>query len=310
MENLIKDFKKEKSESSLEKIYEFLKETPVKNYIQNMSELISQILSTTGLEEIKWKILTYILDLFLTLQIPSDQIQSAGIERIFSSEYPLYTTNNSDMHSSFFNYYYPNGEYLSSLKFPQQVDFLYECNKKNYFYEWVRGTATSIEEDKKYNFVQDETNKEFCFKTTNIQPYKSMTDDFEWRFSLKKGDEIDYLDTSKTWYLSTVLERNNNTVKIGLRKYRENGNQTDEKGQKYFGWNEKFDIECSIFCARIQKPEKFSKKIINHTSDYYPISGRGYNSFQVIAPYNPKEIFVIPKLVDQEQSGDLSLIHI
>ena len=61
------------------------------------------------------------------------------------------------------------------------------------------------------------------FKTTNIQPYKSMTDDFEWRCSLKKGDEIDYLDTSKTWYLSTVLERNNNTVKIGLRKYRENG---------------------------------------------------------------------------------------
>ena len=97
-------------------------------------------------EEIKWKILIYILDLFLTLQIPYDQIQSAGIERIFSSEYPLYTTNNSDMHSSFFNYYYPNGEYLSSLKFPQQVDFLYECNKKNYFYEWVRGTAKSTKD--------------------------------------------------------------------------------------------------------------------------------------------------------------------
>ncbi len=39
-----------------------------------------------------------------------------------------------------------------------------------------------------------------------IAPLGTYTDDFNWRYDLKKGDLIDCIDTEGTWYRSTILD--------------------------------------------------------------------------------------------------------
>ena len=39
-----------------------------------------------------------------------------------------------------------------------------------------------------------------------IQPFKSKSVNFEWRFSLKEGDLVDYEDSFGSWYNGTVTE--------------------------------------------------------------------------------------------------------
>ena len=310
MEQLVKDFKKEKSEKTLDDILAHMKANEVPEYLPSLSDLISQILSTTGSEEKKFEILTYIIDLFFNTKFPQDQLQSIGLERIFNTDYPLYKTDNSKALNDFFNYYFPNQELIASLSDkPTQVDFLWGLAQKDINgLSWFRGSVIKNTASQ-YSIIQDETNKEFFVSECLFQPYGSMTDDHDWRKEIKQGDEIDFLDNSKTWYLTTVLGRDKDIVKIGLRVYRENGNSIDEEGKKFFGWSSKFDVECSVYCGRIQKPGTFSREIINNVSQNYPIDSKGYNSFQVIAPKKRKDIFVIPKMIDGEIGGDVKKIY-
>jgi hypothetical protein len=44
-----------------------------------------------------------------------------------------------------------------------------------------------------------------------MAPYQSKCKDFDWRLSLKEGDEIDCCDTSHVWYNATVLKQRENT---------------------------------------------------------------------------------------------------
>jgi hypothetical protein len=40
-----------------------------------------------------------------------------------------------------------------------------------------------------------------------IAPLGSYSDDFNWRLTIEKGDEIDVCDTARIWYNSTVLDK-------------------------------------------------------------------------------------------------------
>ena len=64
-----------------------------------------------------------------------------------------------------------------------------------------------------------------------------MSDDYEWRLNLKKGDFLDVCDTTHVWCNSTVLDRKKQTgergddiieIKIGYRLYNTTGTFLDE----------------------------------------------------------------------------------
>jgi hypothetical protein len=52
-----------------------------------------------------------------------------------------------------------------------------------------------------------------------IAPFKTRCHDFEWRNSLKPGDEIDACDTTSVWYNATVLDTR--TIGEGDKAFKE-----------------------------------------------------------------------------------------
>lgn len=65
-----------------------------------------------------------------------------------------------------------------------------------------------------------------------IAPYKSKSQNFDWRMSLKAGDLVDCQDHYGGWYSSTILEilekdNNKKIAKITFKIYDEKGNKFD-----------------------------------------------------------------------------------
>lgn len=82
-------------------------------------------------------------------------------------------------------------------------------------------------------------------------------DDFKWRSSLKAGDNIDCWDTTGFWYASTVLQIQQREYQgtklemayIGYRVNHPDGDKTDDDGNKFFGWEDKYDDWVPVFSA-------------------------------------------------------------
>ena len=77
-----------------------------------------------------------------------------------------------------------------------------------------------------------------------IAPFGTFTDDYEWRYDLKEGDEIDCMDNEKEWYKSTILQTRVSQnpdgelvpeVFVAFRTYDENGSKQEDDGRKFFG---------------------------------------------------------------------------
>lgn len=89
------------------------------------------------------------------------------------------------------------------------------------------------------------------------------TDDFDWRFDLKVGDEIDCMDNDKEFFKSTVIShkiQNNHEgepipiITVGFRTFEEEGNKDDEEThKKFFGWSAKYDEVFSVTDPQIQR---------------------------------------------------------
>ena len=90
----------------------------------------------------------------------------------------------------------------------------------------------------------------------------TFTQDYEWRYSLKQGDNIDCMDNEKDWYKSIVLKFRMQTnrddekvqeILVGFRNYHQEGSKTDDDGNKFFGWSDRYDSWVSTGDIRVQK---------------------------------------------------------
>lgn len=136
-------------------------------------------------------------------------------------------------------------------------------------------------------------------------PAFSLSFDFDWRESIKAGDEIDFLD-SKSWYRSTVIEaferqndyKNYKYIKLGLRIYRDNGRCKDNRGKTYFGWSENFDKSVSVHDPRVRMPNHYSKNIENFDLlSSYPIESRKFNDLETYIPVIINYLFSMKLMV-------------
>ena len=156
--------------------------------------------------------------------------------------------------------------------------------------------------------------KKISFSDLNIFPCGTKTIDWDWRSNLKPWDIIDCFDRSK-WYPSTITsihdETDLNGIKyfvyhVGFRLYPEHFNNqeepddvaknhlsfwrpgpnedTDSRGEKYYGDREAFDEDIPMFSKRIQKFNTFSKmqsKYENYTftnGSNFPMSSESERS--------------------------------
>ena len=158
---------------------------------------------------------------------------------------------------------------------------------------WTRAIIISIENKiLKIKYLGTGENTYIPLSTPQIFPAFSLSFDFDWRESIKSGDEIDFLD-SKSWYRSTVIETiekqtfnsSYKYIKFGLRIYRENGKCKDNKGKTYFGWSESFDKIVSVHDPRVRMPNRFSKIIENYDLlSSYPIENKKFNDLETYIP--------------------------
>ena len=158
---------------------------------------------------------------------------------------------------------------------------------------WTRGIIISL--DNRVIKIRYEGTGEIVNLPTNtnqILPLKIISQDFDWRETIRAGDEIDYLD-SKSWYRCTIVEtsekqRDNKVykyIRLGLRIYRDNGKCKDSRGKTYFGWSENFDKDVSVHDPRVRMPNRFSKVIENFDLiSSYPIESRKFNDLETFIP--------------------------
>ena len=81
-----------------------------------------------------------------------------------------------------------------------------------------------------------------------LAPFKSKSNNFDWRMQLKEGDLLDCEDHYGGWYSCTIMEVNEKDedkkmVKVTFKVYDEKGNKFDEKGRYYglSGYTEEID---------------------------------------------------------------------
>ncbi len=102
-------------------------------------------------------------------------------------------------------------------------------------------------------------------KHTSVAPSERHTKDWDWRYILKRLEQVDACDDFGHWYLSTVLdctkapstsssdERDLAKVKVAYRCYLPTGTKTDSQGQTYEGWSETYDEWISANSLRLQR---------------------------------------------------------
>jgi hypothetical protein len=104
--------------------------------------------------------------------------------------------------------------------------------------------------------------KNFKLSDWKIAPVGSYTDDNDWRLEIKVGDLIDCMDDEKDWYKSTVNGARVTTnpdgeqvpeIYVAFRTYDDEGSKTDEEGNKYYGWSERYDAWCGVADVQVQR---------------------------------------------------------
>ena len=99
--------------------------------------------------------------------------------------------------------------------------------------------------------------RNFLISSEEIAPLGRRTEDTKWRAGLKKGDKVDCLDTTNTWYKSTILDAretiHGKEIYVAYRVYTPDGAKTDEKGDKFNGWSATYDEWINSYSNRLQK---------------------------------------------------------
>ena len=155
--------------------------------------------------------------------------------------------------------------------------------------DWIRGIVREI--DSLYYYIKsyDVNDILIPISSSAIKHEGEITTDWDWRMNLKKSDLVDVYSRDK-WWPCTIVDVVEETgrdgfkrkkFKIGFRIYLANLNDenntnddlenffffwsdrnlyTDNRGEDYFGDNEKMDEEIFHFSRRVQKFNTFSKK--------------------------------------------------
>ena len=143
------------------------------------------------------------------------------IEGIFNEDNLIFRppSENKDAADVYFDFIYEkiNPDFISwrnSLKPEDHIDYLFrETSSSINMYKgkgicnWTPALILSIDQNRiaQIRLLGTDELTSISLTSYNIMPYKSLSLDFDWRESLAKGDEIDYLD-NKSWYRSTVLD--------------------------------------------------------------------------------------------------------
>ena len=315
MENLLKNLREHKSQENLEEIIKYMNDNPLESYISKLNEIITLLLSERQLpEEQKFQIFTHIINLFISQKIPIEKLLSLSIERLFSTDYSIFTLRDNisrNINKEFLNEYYPlDMEFIQKIfsdeninnEYP--VDFLMQnSNNQNSFTlnYWVKGI---FKRNNNQNFTIKYKNGN-CICSSNysikgdenifrIASFEKFTNDSEWKNDLKEGDEISF-PGNNNFYSAIIIDRDNDFISIKLKDQRISDNIN----------------KISIFTPFIRKKGEF-QKFMKEENKYIDNTGN-FNIENFILPEKFSEydnsIYVIPRELPKKQ-GNMFFIKI
>lgn len=231
-----------------------------------------------------------------------------------------YFRSSDDAYDIYYNIIYPklnfNGDnWKLSLKENDYIDYLL-IEKDNISYKtgigtWTRAKIVNVKKSNTINNSNEFNNESSINKeieadiqllynnefrklnllSNRILPFKTLSNDYEWRENLKPNDEIDFLDC-KSWYLCTAIEayyssNKGKLIKNTQRIFRDNGNMFDQHlNLRYYGWNSTFDKTYSAHDPKIKKPLSISKKIQRYELyGTYPNDSLTFNELETYIPF-------------------------
>lgn len=223
--SLLKEIRSVKSLSSLEKIYEFLKENQ-SSLLDNSDiplQFSDDLIWTLNYNKIKvdtqLDILKLYLDEFFKMKCkPEDLIKSKFIFDIFKYESNFYRLTSTDNFliflNRFFNIYYPKDNNIK-----HEVGDIMDVLINDELYQisvigWVQLPIKRIDHEKKLYIFEDykDCNKEVMISMDSFKVQNKNTfvkeDEMVWRNNLKVGDKVDYLTSNQNWVEGYVKDIN------------------------------------------------------------------------------------------------------
>ena len=308
MENLVKDFKEKKTQQTLDSLINFIKENPLETYLPKLSETISILLSDRQIpSENKFSLFTYILDLFIDQKIPLDKLLSISLERLFSTDYSIFTVPEKNIIKSYLKEYYPlDKEFLNELTSEENkekvinIDYLDE-NITMSSLNWVRATFSQDYSTPQHYIIRknnDSSNISCSIKSLGLL-YKvakngQFTNDYEWRENLKENDIVS-VDVKNIFFDAIILKRKGEYLQL---KYC-NEKIGDDPFTDY------------IYNPYLRKKGEFQKFSINN--QFIDKNGN-MNKCEFLLPEKfqdyENKLFLIPRQVGVKKTGNMFLIKL
>lgn len=148
-----------------------------------------------------------------------------------------------------------------SLEVGSELDAIKIDPNQKFQKVWSRCQVKSKKADRiLVTYYKDLTifDREISIYSTEIaQPGTQSEEEITWRSQLKAGDNVDCWDSTGFWYASTVMqiqEREFQGAKlemayIGYRVLHPDGDKTDDQGNKFYGWEDKYDDWVPLYSA-------------------------------------------------------------
>lgn len=200
--------------------------------------------------------------------------------------------------------YNPFTSWRKSLEPGNMIDCLYWDNSHYYRIgvgHWTYATILDINLEKleaHISYKGKRESKYISLHSSEIMPYNTMVNDYDWRENLKEGDEIDALDI-RSWKPAIVLEVIENIQGKGIIfAFPEFRNNRMIKNS---------DRPTNIHDSIIRKRNYYSKKIENEQIVIrYPLDLKKFNELESFIPFKIPVLVVAEKIIHTNNTTNLT----
>ena len=232
-DTLLKEIRTQKSMSSLEKIYEDLKQNKSSLYDNNKipfqfsNDLLWLLQYNLIKIDTQLDIYKLYIDEFFDIKAKPEELgKTQFLFHIFNYESNFYR-NSSNIENfivflnRFFNIYYPKNMSIEHKVGDIMDVFVSDENFKINLFGWTQMPIKRIDKEKNLYIFEDykDTNKEVMIAIDSFKVQEKNTfvkeEEIIWRNNLKLGDKVDYLSSNKNWVEGTIkIINSNGEIKI------------------------------------------------------------------------------------------------
>lgn len=162
------------------------------------------------------------------------------------------------------------GDYIDAVKIDPEQKI--KCWMKAQIQEVLSATKIKVAFPKDTHLTSRELSK---FSNEIAKMGSKAEGEEDWREAIQLDDKVDCYDSTGYWYASHVVARETREhqramipmVRIAFRIYHPDGDKTDKKGQKFYGWEETYDEWFPLYSARLNRFNTHTSENIDYMTE-------------------------------------------